>query len=89
LPVAFRARVLGVLGLVASGFLAFTLATSSPFARLIPAAADGADLNPILQDPALAAHPPMLYMGYVGTAVAFAFAVAAMLSGTLDAAWAR
>jgi cytochrome c-type biogenesis protein CcmF len=89
LPSVFRARVLGVLGLVGSGFLAFTLLTSSPFARLIPAAPDGADLNPILQDPALAAHPPMLYMGYVGTAVAFAFAVAAMLSGRLDAAWAR
>jgi cytochrome c-type biogenesis protein CcmF len=89
LPVAFRARVLGVLGLVGVGFLAFTLATSSPFARLIPAAADGADLNPLLQDPALAAHPPMLYMGYVGTAVAFAFAVAAMLSGRLEPGWAR
>lgn len=89
LPIAFRARVLGVLGLVGCGFLAFTLLTSSPFARLIPAAPDGADLNPILQDPALAAHPPMLYMGYVGTSVAFAFAVAAMLSGRLDAAWAR
>jgi cytochrome c-type biogenesis protein CcmF len=89
LPVAFRARVLGVLGLIGVGFMAFTLATSNPFARLIPAAPDGNDLNPLLQDPALAAHPPMLYMGYVGTAVAFAFAVAAMLSGRLDAAWAR
>jgi cytochrome c-type biogenesis protein CcmF len=89
LPVAFRARVLGVLGLIGVGFLAFTLATSNPFSRLIPAAADGADLNPLLQDPALAAHPPMLYMGYVGTAVAFAFAVAAMLSGRVDPGWAR
>jgi cytochrome c-type biogenesis protein CcmF len=89
LPIAFRARVLGVLGLIAVGFLAFTLLTSSPFSRLLPAAGDGADLNPILQDPALAAHPPMLYMGYVGTAVAFAFAVAAMLAGELDATWAR
>jgi len=89
LPAAFRARVLGVLGLIAAGFLSFTIATSSPFLRLIPAALDGADLNPILQDPALAAHPPILYMGYVGTAVAFAFAVAAMLSGQMDAAWAR
>ncbi len=89
LPVAFRARVLGVLGLVGVGFIGFTLFTSSPFARLIPAAQDGADLNPLLQDPALAIHPPMLYMGYVGTAVAFAFAVAAMLSGKLDASWAR
>jgi len=89
LPVQFRARVLGVLGLIGVGFLSFTLFTSSPFARLIPAVPDGADLNPLLQDPALAVHPPMLYMGYVGTAVAFAFAVAAMLSGKLDAAWAR
>ena len=89
LPHAFRARVLGVLGLIGVGFLSFTLLTSSPFARLIPAAADGADLNPLLQDPALAIHPPMLYMGYVGTAVAFAFAVAAMLTGKLDASWAR
>jgi cytochrome c-type biogenesis protein CcmF len=89
LPPAFRARVLGVLGLVSMGFLSFTLLTSNPFTRLLPAALDGADLNPILQDPALAIHPPMLYMGYVGTAVAFAFAVAAMLSGQLDAAWAR
>ena len=89
LPVVFRARVLGVLGLIGTGFLAFTILTSSPFARLIPSAPDGADLNPILQDPALAIHPPMLYMGYVGTSVAFAFAVAAMLSGRLDASWAR
>ena len=89
LPVAFRARVLGVLGLIGIGFMLFTLLTSSPFTRLIPAATDGADLNPLLQDPALAAHPPMLYMGYVGTSVAFAFAVAAMLSGRLDASWAR
>ena len=89
LPVAFRARVLGVLGLINVGFLSFTIFTSSPFARLIPAAPDGSDLNPLLQDPALAVHPPMLYMGYVGTAVAFAFAVAAMLSGKLDTSWAR
>jgi cytochrome c-type biogenesis protein CcmF len=89
LPPRFRGRVLGVLGLVAFAFMGFILATSSPFARLIPAALDGADLNPLLQDPALAIHPPMLYTGYVGTAVAFAFAVAAMLEGRLDAAWAR
>ena len=89
LPIVFRARVLGVLGLIGVGFIGFTLFTSSPFARLIPAAQDGADLNPLLQDPALAIHPPMLYMGYVGTAVAFAFAVAAMLTGKLDASWAR
>ena len=89
LPNAFRARVLGVLGLVGVGFSSFTLLTSSPFTRLLPAAAEGADLNPILQDPALAIHPPMLYMGYVGTAVAFAFAVAAMLAGRIDPAWSR
>jgi cytochrome c-type biogenesis protein CcmF len=86
---AFRARVLGVLGLVSMGFMSFTLATSSPFKRLIPAAQDGGDLNPLLQDFALAVHPPMLYMGYVGTAVAFAFAVAAMLEGRLDSTWAK
>ncbi|MFM7067722.1 MAG: heme lyase CcmF/NrfE family subunit, partial [Gammaproteobacteria bacterium] len=89
LPETFRARVLGVLGLVSVGFLAFTLFTSNPFLRLLPAAADGADLNPLLQDFALAIHPPMLYAGYVGTAVAFAFACAAMLEGRLDATWAR
>jgi cytochrome c-type biogenesis protein CcmF len=89
LPDAFRARVLGVLGLVSIGFIAFTLGTSSPFTRLLPAAADGADLNPLLQDFALVIHPPMLYMGYVGTAVAFAFACAAMFEGRLDATWAR
>ena len=89
LPDAFRARVLGTLGLVGLGFLAFTMFTSSPFTRLLPSPSDGADLNPILQDPALAAHPPMLYMGYVGTSVAFAFAVAAMLSGRMDASWSR
>jgi cytochrome c-type biogenesis protein CcmF len=89
LPARFGARVLGVLGLVSFGFLLFTLATSNPFTRLIPAAADGHDLNPILQDPALAIHPPILYTGYVGFAVAFAFACAAMLEGRLDQAWAR
>jgi cytochrome c-type biogenesis protein CcmF len=85
----FTARVLGVLGLVSLGFSLFVLATSNPFERLLPAAADGRDLNPLLQDPALAIHPPMLYIGYVGFAVPFAFAVAAMLEGRLDAAWAR
>ena len=89
LPERFRARVVGILGLVSVGFLSFTLATSNPFTRLLPAAADGADLNPLLQDFALAVHPPMLYFGYVGTAVAFAFACAAMLEGRLDATWAR
>jgi cytochrome c-type biogenesis protein CcmF len=89
LPPRFAARVLGVLGVVSGGFLLFTLATSNPFLRLIPAAPDGRDLNPILQDPALAIHPPILYTGYVGFAVAFAFACAAMLEGRLDQAWAR
>ena len=89
LPPRFGGRVLGVLGVVSFGFLLFTLATSNPFSRLIPAAPDGRDLNPILQDPALAIHPPILYTGYVGFAVAFAFACAAMLEGRLDQAWAR
>src|SRR5665213_3128071 len=89
LPPQFAARVLGVLGLVSFGFLLFTLATSNPFLRLDPPAPDGHDLNPILQDPALAIHPPILYTGYVGFAVAFAFACAAMLEGRLDQAWAR
>ena len=89
LPPKFAARVLGVLGLVSFGFLLFTLATSNPFMRLDPPAPDGRDLNPILQDPGLAVHPPILYTGYVGFAVAFAFACAAMLEGRLDQAWAR
>ncbi|MEY3338687.1 MAG: hypothetical protein RL245_1679 [Pseudomonadota bacterium] len=89
LPQSFAARVLGVLGLVSLGFFAFTLLTSNPFMRLDPAAPDGRDLNPLLQDPALAAHPPMLYAGYVGLAVAFAFACAAMIEGRLDQTWAR
>ena len=89
LPLAMSARVLGVLGLISTGFLAFILATSNPFDRLLPAAADGRDLNPLLQDVGLIIHPPMLYMGYVGFSVAFAFAIAALLSGRLDAAWAR
>ncbi len=83
------ARVLGVMGLVSVGFLLFTLTTSNPFERLLPAAADGRDLNPLLQDPGMIIHPPMLYMGYVGFVVAFAFSVAALLSGRMDAAWAR
>jgi cytochrome c-type biogenesis protein CcmF len=89
LPPRFAARVLGVLGIISFGFLLFTLATSNPFMRLDPAAPDGHDLNPILQDPALAIHPPILYTGYVGFAVAFAFACAAMLEGRLDQTWAR
>jgi cytochrome c-type biogenesis protein CcmF len=89
LPMTFSSRVLGVMGLVSSGFLLFTLWTSNPFQRLIPAAQDGADLNPVLQDFALAIHPPMLYTGYVGFSVAFAFAIAAMLEGRLDQTWAK
>ncbi len=89
LPASFSSRVLGVMGLVSGGFLLFTLWTSSPFERLMPAARDGADLNPVLQDFALAIHPPMLYMGYVGFSVAFAFACAAMLEGKLDQTWAK
>ena len=89
LPASFASRVMGVLGFVSFGFLLFTVATSNPFERLLPAAADGRDLNPVLQDPALAIHPPMLYMGYVGFSVAFAFACAAMLEGKLDQVWAR
>jgi len=89
LPRAMTARVIGVLGLLSCGFLLFTLFTSNPFERLIPAAANGADLNPLLQDPGLAIHPPILYTGYVGFSVAFAFAIAAMLTGHLDQAWAR
>ena len=91
LPASFATRVMGVLGIVSFGFLLFTLYTSNPFERLpveqIPA--DGRDLNPVLQDPALAIHPPLLYTGYVGFAVAFAFAIAAMLEGKLDQVWAR
>ncbi|MDR0736403.1 MAG: heme lyase CcmF/NrfE family subunit [Zoogloeaceae bacterium] len=89
LPDVLRARVLGVLCLVAAGFLLFILFTSNPFLRLIPGAAEGRELNPMLQDPGLVIHPPLLYMGYVGFSVAYAFAVAALLSGQLDAAWAR
>mgnify|MGYP000409710155 CR=1 FL=1 len=89
LPDAMVARVLGVLGLVAAGFLLFVLLTSNPFERLLPAALNGRDLNPLLQDPGLIFHPPLLYMGYVGYSVVFAFAIAALLAGQLDAAWAR
>lgn len=89
LPDAMVARVLGTLALVGAGFLLFILITSNPFDRLLPAAAEGRDLNPLLQDPGLIIHPPLLYMGYVGFSVAYAFAVAALLSGQLDAAWAR
>ena len=89
LPERYSARVIGVLGLLSCGFLLFTLLTSNPFERLVPAPPDGADLNPLLQDPGLAIHPPILYAGYVGFSVAFAFAIAAMLSGNLDRTWAK
>ena len=89
LPQAVVARILAVMGLVAVGFLLFTLITSNPFERLFPAAADGRDLNPLLQDPGMIFHPPMLYMGYVGFSVAFAFAIAALIGGNLDSTWAR
>ncbi|HEY4999058.1 MAG TPA: heme lyase CcmF/NrfE family subunit [Usitatibacter sp.] len=89
LPERFVARVLGVMGLVSVGFLLFILLTSNPFERLLPAAAEGSDLNPLLQDPGMVIHPPMLYMGYVGFSVAFSFAIAALLEGRLDSAWAR
>jgi len=81
--------VIAVMGLISVGFLLFMLLTSNPFERLIPAPADGRDLNPLLQDPGLVIHPPMLYLGYVGFSVAFAFAIAALLEGKLDSAWAR
>ena len=89
LPDAMVARVVGILGLVSAGLLLFILLTSNPFERMLPAAAEGRDLNPLLQDPGLVIHPPMLYMGYVGFSVAYAFAVAALISGQLDATWAR
>ena len=89
LPAAVMARVLGVLGLVSFGFLAFTALTSNPFLRLIPAALEGRDLNPMLQDPGLVLHPPMLYFGYVGFSVAFAFAIASLLGREVDPRWIR
>jgi cytochrome c-type biogenesis protein CcmF len=89
LPEEMASRVIGVMGLISVGFLLFMLFTSNPFDRLLPAALDGRDLNPLLQDPGLVIHPPMLYMGYVGFSVAFAFAISALLGGQLDATWAR
>jgi len=88
-PETTVARVLGVLGLVAIGFILFLLLTSNPFERIFPAPLEGRDLNPLLQDFGLIIHPPMLYMGYVGFSVAFAFSIAALLEGRLDSAWAR
>jgi cytochrome c-type biogenesis protein CcmF len=90
LPLVFQARVLSVMGGIAVGFLSFSLLTSNPFARLLPGIpAEGSDLNPLLQDPGMIIHPPLLYIGYAGFSVAFAFAIAALLGGRLDAAWAR
>lgn len=90
LPLVMIARVLSVMGLIAVGFLAFSLLTSNPFERLLPnTPLDGSDLNPLLQDPGLIIHPPLLYMGYVGLSVPFAFAIAALIGGRLDASWAR
>ena len=89
LPDVMVARILAVMGWLTVGFLLFTLVTSNPFERLSPSPAEGRDLNPLLQDPGMIFHPPMLYMGYVGFSVAFAFAVAALIGGNLDAQWAR
>jgi cytochrome c-type biogenesis protein CcmF len=89
LPPAVLARILSVMGMISVGFLLFMLITSNPFDRLFPVPADGRDLNPLLQDPGMVTHPPMLYMGYVGFSVAFAFAIAALIGGNLDATWAR
>ncbi|GAB3383552.1 heme lyase CcmF/NrfE family subunit [Lysobacter fragariae] len=89
LPAVVISRVLGVMGLVALGFLAFLIFTSNPFERLLPAVPEGRDLNPLLQDPGMIIHPPMLYLGYVGFSVPFAFAIAALLDGKIDARWLR
>jgi len=89
LPSEMVARVLSVMAMISTGFLLFMLLTSNPFTRLFPIPPDGRDLNPLLQDPAMVAHPPMLYMGYVGFSVAFAFAISALIGGKLDATWAR
>src|SRR6195256_2529181 len=89
LPKEMVARVLAVMSVISTGFLLFILLTSNPFQRLLPVPPDGKDLNPLLQDPAMVAHPPMLYMGYVGMCVAFAFAISALIGGALGATWAR
>jgi len=89
LPMTLSSRVLSVQGMIGVGFLAFILFTSNPFARLVPAPLDGKGLNPLLQDPGLASHPPFLYLGYVGFSMAFSFAVAALIEGKVDPAWAR
>jgi len=89
IPARFKARILGVQGVIATAFIAFSLFTSNPFARLANAPLDGRGLNPVLQDPGLAMHPPMLYIGYVGLSLAFAFAVAGLIEGHIDTLWAR
>ncbi|MBI1777973.1 MAG: heme lyase CcmF/NrfE family subunit [Proteobacteria bacterium] len=89
LPAAFQARALAVQGMIAFGFLTFIIFTSNPFARVVPIPPEGQGLNPLLQDPGLAAHPPFLYLGYVGFSMAFSFAVAALIEGRVDASWAR
>jgi cytochrome c-type biogenesis protein CcmF len=89
LPPPLQARALAVQAMISTGFLAFILLTSDPFARIVPPPADGQGLNPLLQDPGLAAHPPCLYLGYVGFSMAFSFAIAALIHGRVDAAWAR
>ncbi len=89
IPKAMLARVLSILGFISIGFLLFIILTSNPFDRIFPMPFEGRDLNPLLQDPGLAIHPPMLYLGYVGFSVAFAFAIAALISGHIDTAWAR
>ena len=89
LPLRFRSSLLAVMGLISFGFILFILFTSNPFERIFPAPFDGRDLNPLLQDPGMVFHPPLLYMGYVGFSVAFAFAIAALLDGRLDVTWAR
>ncbi len=89
IPQITVARILSVMGMISIGFILFLLLTSNPFERMFPSPIEGRDLNPLLQDPGLAIHPPMLYMGYVGFSVAFAFAIAALIEGRLDSAWAR
>ena len=89
LPVSLRARTLAIQGLLGFGTLVFIIATSNPFERLFPVPADGRDLNPLLQDPGLAFHPPFLYFGYVGFSITYSFAIAALIEGRVGAAWAR
>ena len=89
MPEILKSNVLGVQALISASFLAFILFTSNPFTRMFPAAAEGRDLNPILQDPGLAIHPPLLYLGYVGFSLVFSFAAAALIEGRIDSAWAK